>query len=340
MDPRATLQLLATMPMRFSGLVVENTNRCNARCEICYQSAGPKGSDILGRGRLPRDVIERCIREAIEIPTLTPRFHLAGGESFMDLEECYALFSAACAAGYLDITCTTNAFWARKMDKARVVTENARRAGLTSMEISWDYWHQPYIPATAVANALIACKAADIETNLRVLTTKTHGLDEALAALPEDALNAAHRITSGPVFATGRAALTTPLDDLHASPSGSSGSCHAVLNLTVNSFGNVFPCCAGFDQTKNYTFGNIHTESIVDIADRINADPIARTVVFRGVEALLPVLRRAGVDIGEEFKNMCQLCWNIFSSERCVEVLKNHVAAVRERAFQRLVSAL
>ena len=116
MDDAVAVQLLATMPMRFAGLVLENTNRCNARCAMCYQSSGPKGSDVLGQAHLPFEVMARLIREARQIPTLAPRFHLAGGEAFMHPEECLALFMIAKDAGYLDLTATTNAFWALPAD--------------------------------------------------------------------------------------------------------------------------------------------------------------------------------------------------------------------------------
>lgn len=340
MDNDSRLVLAATMPMRFSGLVVESTNRCNAKCGMCYQSSGPKGSDVLGQSRLQTSVIERCIEEAIVIPSMTPRFHLAGGEAFMHMDECLALFSTAVRAGYLDITGTTNAFWAISPHQAKKQVARLRDAGLTSLEISWDYWHQPFISTSAIANCLIACRDHGIETNLRILTTKSHDLDETLAEIPDAALSTATRITSGPVFATGRASRTIDVDDIHGQTGDYHGACHGSLNLTVNAFGNVFPCCAGFDQTRNYLFGNINSESIVVIADRINSDPIARTVVFRGVAALLPILECAGIAPQGDVKNLCQLCWKIFSSEAAVNALKAHAGAARERAAERLAALI
>jgi len=325
---------LETMPMRYNGLVVETTNRCNAKCGMCYQSAGPRGSDVLGRATIQIEVLERCIREAVKIPTLTPRFHLAGGEAFIHLNECFHLFRMAADCGYLDITGTTNAYWGNSTSRATEVATQLRECGCTSMEISWDYWHMPFISAKAVSNALLACRDAGVDTNLRVLTTRSHGLAEALGALDPIAMAGANRISSGPVFPTGRAAKTIPREDIHASKSGIGGACHATLNLTVNSFGEVFPCCAGFDQTKSYLFGNIHSESIVTIAERINSDPIARTIVFGGVSSLLPILKRAGIDLGDNYSNICHLCWTIFSSDKSVAALRAHVEARRQSALE------
>lgn len=331
---------MASMPMRFAGLVLENTNRCNARCGMCYQSSGPKGSDVLGKAHLPLPVMLKAIEEAIRIPTLTPRFHLAGGEAFMHMEECIALFQTAQRTGYVDITGTTNAFWARTNHAAQKVTGRLRDVGVTSLEISWDFWHLPYIAGESIGKAIKACFESGIEVNLRILTTKSHNLQEALDALPADTLELVSRITSSPVFATGRAAQHIDPSDIHPSRGGLDSACHSTLNLTVNSLGEVFPCCAGFDQTNNYLFGNIHTESIIEIANRINTDPIARVVVFRGVAALLPVLEKAGVAPKGDFKGICELCWTIFSSPDCVQALKDHRDAATLRAIDRLTGQL
>lgn len=326
--------------MRFNGLVVETTNRCNAKCGMCYQSAGPKGSEDLGRADLEPTVLTRVIREARSIATLTPRFHLAGGEAFLNIDDCLLLFSTAREAGYRDITATTNGYWARSPGRARQVVRDLRECGVTSLEVSWDVWHEPFIRGTHVAACLEAAREADIETNLRVLTTKSHTLQEALSLLPTGAVSLAHRVTSAPVFATGRASRQVSHDDIHGSEGDVAGSCHAALNLTVNSFGNVFPCCAGFDQTKEYVLGNVRTESIVDIARRIDADPIVRTVVFRGVSALLPILDAAGVAPDGRAKNMCELCWSIFSSPERVHALRQHSRRAVARALAKTLDAL
>ena len=336
MDASVAVQLLATMPMRFAGLVLENTNRCNSRCSMCYQSSGPKGSDVLGKAHLPFDVMARVIREARNVPTLSRRFHLAGGEAFMHMDECVALFQVARDAGYVDLTGTTNGSWARSSAVADKVAARLREAGVTSLEISWDYWHQSYISPASVGRAISACFESGIECNLRILTTRSHNLEEALSLIPQDNLALASRITSGPVFATGRASHSLAPEEFHDTGGGLSGACHPSLNLTVNSLGNVFPCCAGFDQTKHYLFGNVRDESIAVIAERINADPIARVVVFRGISQLLPVLDQAGICLDGKFRGICQLCWTIFSSPECVQALRKHTQKAQQRALERL----
>lgn len=329
-----------TMPLTFSSLVVESTNRCNARCGMCYQSAGPKGSDWAGKRSLSVPEIETVLRDAVRIPSLARRFHLSGGEAFLDIEGTVHLFGVAREAGFLDITAVTNAFWAKLPAQARALTRRIRDAGVTTLEISWTYWHSQWVAAEAVSNCLEACRDAGIETNLRVLTTRSHTIEEALERLRPAAAESAARITSGPVFATGRAAREIDPDDLWQTRGSLDESCHSVLNLTVNALGNVFPCCAGIDQTDTFLFGNIRDLSIVEIAERMNRSPVVRMIVFRGIRSLLPILAEAGIDIGDKFNNICHMCWSIFSRKENAQAIEAWFERASVRSLERVVRAL
>lgn len=337
-DAVLRLAMLRDMPIFYAGLVVENTTRCNARCAMCYQSAGPKGSDTWGAQALTTAEIKRVIAEASRIETLHPRFHLSGGEAFIDIDGCIGIFTAARESGFLDITTTTNAYWANKPDRARAVCRRLRDAGVTSMEISWDYWHRPYVSGEAVSNCLEACEEYEIETNLRILCTKSHSYSEALSFLRPEAVARASRVSGGPVFATGRAAKMIPAEDFHRQNS-IEGNCHSVLNLTVNARGNVYPCCAGLDQT-DYVFGNVREDSLTAIAERLNRSPVVRTVVFSGIAALVPLLERAGIDVGREYNGICHMCWSIFSNPDCVQALDAELDRATQRALSRVLQRL
>jgi len=147
----------------------------------------------------------------------------------------------------------------------------------------------PYIPAEAVTNCLRACASEGISPTLRILTTRTHRADEALALLPDDALAAASEISSCPVFPTGRAAYEIPTEEIFHAPQ-IDGTCHSLLHLTVNPFGNVFPCCAGADQTDGLSFGNVRETPVDEIADRMNQSSMLRALVFFGPQKLLALL--------------------------------------------------
>lgn len=329
--------LLLNMPLHYNGLVMENTNRCNARCAICYQSAGGQENNT----RLDLETAKTCIREAAEIDCIEPRFHLAGGEAFLYPEDCFALFQTAKEAGYTMITATTNGFWGKDLQKARQTCQRLRECGLTSMELSWDHWHSEFIPAAAMDNCLLACREYGIGTNLRLLTTKSHDMEEALSRLSPEALRAADKITSAPVFATGRAAQILPREDFYHSRVGLDDNCHSTLNLTVNSFGEVFPCCAGMDTCRDCAGGNIYQQPISHIVESMNADPLLRQLVFLGVKSFLPLLRANGCEIDEEkYFSICQLCSSIFSNPEYLAIIQNEFNKKRQSALEKAVARL
>jgi MoaA/NifB/PqqE/SkfB family radical SAM enzyme len=326
------LFLLHRMPMYFNGLVVENTSQCTAKCGMCYQSSGPKGSDISGLTALTVAEIEPVIREAIKIENLQPRFHLTGGEAFLNIDDCIKLFEIARSVGYLNLSSTTNGFWAKNKSKAQEICDRICDAGVTNIELSWDYWHLDYISPEAVSNCLDACYEAGIETNLRLLATKPHSYEEALSHIRPESLAHATCISGNPVFPTGRATTIDPSDFYHA---GSlDDNCHSFLNLTVNALGNIYPCCAGLDQTNLYVFGNIRDHSITDVATSMNQSPMLRTVVFQGISALIPILERKGIEVSRDTTNICSLCWSIFSRPECVAAIKEHFSESQIKALQ------
>jgi MoaA/NifB/PqqE/SkfB family radical SAM enzyme len=322
------------LPMNFNALVVESTTRCNAKCGMCYQGAGPKGSDYLGKARLEVHEIKKVLEDAIALPEIARRFHLSGGEAFIKIDECLQLFSHAAAVGYEEISCTTNAYWAADIVKARTTAEKLRSAGLNRIELSWDVWHTPYIPAQAMNNCITACEANDIEVNLRVLTTRSHSAEEALSTLSPHAIAKAGRVTSAPVYQVGRA-LEISDDDIYFGDENA--TCHTALNLTVNARGFVYPCCAGFDQTNSELFGNIRDKSIVEIADAINKSLLVRLVVFEGVKVLRPILRALGETLDDKYSSICGMCFEIFSDKEKVRKLVKYFDDVEAEALREAI---
>lgn len=328
--------LASWMPLRFNALVVETTNQCNAKCAMCYQSSGPNGSDLHGKARLSTHSIQRIIDEASEIDTIGKRFHFSGGEAFLEIDKCLDLVSHAKKKHFTSITAVTNAFWSTNLDNARSICKKLREAGLTSLEISWDVWHLPYIKPIAVSNCIEACYEFDIVTNLRVLASKSATHQEALLHLSPEAIQKANLIYCSQVFPTGRAQDLIGADSCY-DVGNLNGACHSTLNLTINAYGEVFPCCAGFDQTDTYRFGNINEYSLADIVKCMNNSLLLRNLVFYGTTSLKRILESHDYDIGKNFTSICHLCSTIFTDMAATTILKNHFASLQR---ERLLSIL
>ena len=326
------MQAIEHAPLTFDNLVIEFTNKCNAKCGMCYQSSGPKGSDVLGEKMLPVSTMETTLLDGLKIASLAPSFHLSGGETFLDFPLVKHLFSFAKSIGYLETSATTNAFWGRSSDRAAEIAKQLRNVGLSRIEISWDYWHVEHIQSQAVSNAIIACAENDIPVELRLLATSSHSFEEALVMLDEEAIRACDSLVCFPIIPTGRAATEIERSDILDMPGMVAGACHDALNLTVNSSGSVFPCCAGLDQTKFFQIGNIKDEPIDEIFNVMNSSLLVRTLVFYGPGALVPILEEEGVNIGRDYSTICDLCWTIFSNQRNAEIIESFFHGLQKNA--------
>jgi len=330
-NPEARMAAFQYMPISFQSLVIESTNQCNARCKMCYQSAGPNGSDFRGKSVLSVDEIKILIYDGMKIETLKKNFHLTGGEAFLNIDECIKIFETAREAGYTSISTTTNAYWSANKDIAAEICSRLRSAGLTQMEISWDYWHQPYISSNAVSNALEACSKYGIKSILRLLSTHSHSAAESLESI-ERSSSFATEIYSTPVYPVGRSAQTIDPDDIYYTGDLSS-TCHSILNLTVNPLGNVYPCCAGSEETDWLNFGNINEKSIIEISDYMNSSLLLRSLVFLGVGVLVSILENANIRLGDRFSNICHLCYEIFSKEKNAKIIQGYFEELEKNAI-------
>ena len=320
-------------PLQYHALVLEVTSRCNAACAMCYQSAGPAGSDLLGAAALGAADLSRVLREGREIAALDPRVHISGGEALLRVEPVVDLVAEAQQLGYREIVVTTNATWARSPRRALRTAAALRDAGLTALAVSWDHWHLPYIRPAWVEHCLRACAEVGLPTRLRVLTSRAHGVEEALAGLDAAALAHVDRISSGPVLPIGRAA--SALDPAELFDVGAlTGACHTFLAVTVNAWGNVFPCCQGFDQTDTHLLGNVRDEPLGGIVARMSAAPLVRMLVLGGVARLYALL---GEDIAADrsYRGICHACWSLFSDPAKVRRVNSALAELAAEAVNR-----
>lgn len=326
------------MPIRFNSLVIEFMTRCNAKCAICYQGAGPRGSMYIGDQYISPDVVERVINESPSVGGLGNRIHLSGGEAFIKEDELISHLEVAKSTDFFrGISVVTNAFWAAKRTRAAQVVQRCIDAGLTKMEISWDVWHKPYVDPIAIENAITACNKVGISTFLRILTTKSHSADEALSLLSDKTIDAADYVVSGPVAYIGRAKEVLSGEDIF--PGSLNFKCHSVLNLVVNGGGDVFPCCAGADQTDGMCFGNVRNESIITIAQRMRNSPLLRSLAFGGISSFQKLLESNGMFLEDQPKAACQACFEIFGNSEMTSVIKDYFDAEMRRSMDRIAES-
>jgi MoaA/NifB/PqqE/SkfB family radical SAM enzyme len=310
--------------LQFHALVLETIDRCNARCAMCYQAAGPRGSDLRGDANLPLDLAFRVIDEAAELPELVPRLHISGGEAFLRYQDTLAMFRHGKSRGFANIGTTTNGFWAGNRETAERRCRELSDSGVTYFEVSMDYWHLPYVSLNRVRNLLWAARRVGITVILRTLSTRSHHADELFASFSDEELMHV-MIAICRVHPVGRAASEIPPDEIYYGQ-GAIGCCENLLTLTVAPNGNVYPCCAGADMTESLASGNVYQDTLAEAVFKMRTDRTIRHVIHAGTGSLIPLIQKLGYGdrLQAQYSSICHLCWDIFKDNELAGALRNH----------------
>ena len=323
--------------LEFHALVLETTDRCNARCGMCYQSAGPKGSDVRGDHNLTLDTTLRVIEEAARLPNLASRLHVSGGEAFIKYANTLRAFQRAAEVGFLNIGTTTNGFWAINDRIAEKKCVELVQAGVTYFEVSMDHWHLPYIPLKRVRTLLRAARRVGVNVILRTLSSRSHHLEGLFDEFSDEELFETH-IGNGRVAPVGRAATEIPMTDVYEGQ-GPVGRCEDMLCLTVAPNGNVYPCCAGADMTDSLASGNVNSDSLPEIVFKMETDRTIREIVHSGTGSLIPIVQELGFGdrLQPSYASICHLCWDVFKDDEMASALRGYFA---DKQLSELVSLL
>lgn len=159
------------------------------------------------------------------------------------------------------------------------------------------------------------------------------------ASLQPQTLGTVDVIACGNVFRTGKA--KQEVTQIEVQERTIDFPCCSVLNLSVNAAGKVAPCCAGLDQSA-LSFGNVKQKSIAEVVKLMNSSQIARILAFFGTSFFLPILERAGINIGkkEDFTTACELCSAIFSHPSHIEVIENYLKELKKRSVLEAINYL
>jgi hypothetical protein len=304
-------QPMAVKHWSFAGLLL--TYRCNARCESCYLCCGPR-----------RDG-EMTVADAIEawdgLVRASPhgcRVHLSGGEPFLNWPLLIDVCRAAKREGLAPLEkVETNAFWA---DSEEIVRDRARQldeAGMETLAISADPYHQQFVPIERARLAAAAAREVLGAGRVRVRWEdwlregeSTAGLDE-----PRRAELFLRYASGGRDRLTGRLAeRLAPALPRRPAETWAASSCRESLlrsrHVHVGPEGLVMPgTCAGV------VLGRLGPRTAADVWESLRVDHAQRPIVGRlaagGPCALLAEAAEAGMPLREGYAGKCHLCWDL-----------------------------
>lgn len=140
-------------------LALTVSRQCNIECAHCIVEAGPRQKGVLDpniAGRALQEARENGIEHAV----------IFGGEPFLFVKSYLPRIIHQALLNKLDVTVGTNGFWGKNEAFARKTLQDMENLAKSYTErlaisISVDQYHQPYVPATSVANIITQFRFGD-----------------------------------------------------------------------------------------------------------------------------------------------------------------------------------
>jgi organic radical activating enzyme len=294
---------------RYAGLML--TYRCNAACRFCYYYCGPGAG-----GLMPTETALEAWAALRRLAGDGARVHLTGGEPFLVFERLLEICEQAQQRGWGGADYVeTNAGWVADEAEARYRLKALKAAGLHRLKISWDVFHEEFVPVEKVRFLVRA--ARELLGDERVLVRWEKHL-EALTGVA--AMTEAERQTllAGAMAAdagrfTGRAAeAMAPLcADKTLAALGGLNCREALLGakgVHIDPAGNVFS-----GQCSGMTVGNITATPLDVLWKGFDPERAAfwRTLYERGPGGFIDEAQAEGYAIRPFYAAKCHLCADI-----------------------------
>ena len=283
---------------------------CTARCAHCCLIAAPEKANL----RLTKEEMMQYIREAHKVGTQD--VVLTGGEPTVYLADLYEVMILARSLG-MHTDLRTNAHWARSRSEALGILKYLEICGLQRLGLSYDAYHEQYIPRECVQKAIEAAQILDMELYLDWIGFETMeyvtnylGIEESVvrAIIPPIKIGAAIELADDYFEAI-------PIEEVECN-SAFSQSCGAsespLLTVFPESYASCHQCCWVNPRLIYKIHGNHWLETL---KRQIAQDPAVMFLKDYGVGGLI---REARVKCPEFLKSyyshQCEACYDLLDT--------------------------
>jgi MoaA/NifB/PqqE/SkfB family radical SAM enzyme len=311
---------LTEMPF-LSNIGLIMTYKCQVRCPHCILDAGPHRTEEV-QVTDARDWIKQISayhKGTIYVLSLT------GGEPFYDVNKLRVISDYADSLG-LYVSAVTNAYWASSAEKAAQVLKEV--PAIRMFSVSTDVYHQQFIPFSNVQHAVQAMQTAQIPYTVSVCTENDQ--DAAYQKILQQIrqITTEEKIFTAITFPVGRAFKNVDPSRYPVSSEPSVSACAAGSSPILFPDGRVVACIGPVIDIKSphaLMLGNLREESLQEILDRAQINPLLHAIRVWGPKKLVQLLQEAGyghllpeVYVGN---SVCSACYQLFSNPELNDLL-------------------
>ena len=287
---------------------------------------------------MPLGMALSCIDQLKKIPTIG-KIGLTGGEPFLLYPEVLEICRHASCKGLI-VSCITNGYWARSEEETLAKMRELRAAGLATLYVSTDTFHQAFVPVESVRRILRAGRRVGLFVGVYMdVTRQSMRLPDLFEALKEEMVESA--IFESPLFPVGRAQETLDAEDFFTRPGIPAEPCLRMNDLFVVPSGDVYPCCSAAGMQPPLRLGNVHETLLAQIAARLQRSFFHRLLAQRGpgwfAQALIE--RELIPSLQPAYVHACHLCYDLFSRPEWAAAVATLVEEEEIRRARRLLEA-
>lgn len=297
------------------------TYRCQVMCPHCVVQAGPHRKECVRVEDASAWISQLAAYREGWVRVLA----LTGGEPFYDLGLLRKVAECARGAG-LVVTAVTNAFWASSFERAVQVLEELE--AISNIAFSTDVYHQVSIPLDNVKNGVAAATRCRKPYVISVCTEnrRDEGYLEIMQKLHE--LTDDDHLRTAIALPAGRAMHelgTSKYDWSDAPPRSACTSSSPIIFPDGRVVACIGPVIA-LDSPHPLLLGNLRRESMAEILDRAEANPILHMIRVWGPHKLVSLVRDSHLAslLPQRYisSTICEACYHLMATPQLVGFLE------------------
>jgi MoaA/NifB/PqqE/SkfB family radical SAM enzyme len=299
------------------------TYRCTIACPHCIVEAGPHRKEEM---RL-EDSLAWIEQASTYRDGHIKGLALTGGEPFYNLDDLAQISAHGQALGFI-VSVVTNAFWASTKDVALEVLTSL--PAIQMISISTDVYHQKSIPFDHIHNAVWAARQLGRLYNIAVCTDNEEDQQHQKIMHDLKAIGEADRIRVSITYPVGRAQSKARHFSYRTACEPTVSACTMASSPVVFPEGKVSACIGPvltLPPMHPMFLGNLQQETLSEILDRSELNPVLHTIRAWGPHKLVSFLRQHELEalLPKEYicNCLCDVCYKLMSDERIVAALES-----------------
>lgn len=299
--------------MKLTGITWITTYNCNIACDHCFFDT--QNNKVYMNPEM--------VTEALASLQNTKHMfwqHLSGGEIFLNEKSLFQIIANIRKHFSKDLGLSTNAFWATDIELARKKVLALKKAGVTGLALSADYYHQQCMSSKGAENLAKVLGESGLTTHSYIMGARlAEGVEgckevnkksDAIAQKVKGNLEIPYAKATERSIGKG-SIINTPKK--LGVPQGMCSELNTCLGerspfnpamVWIDPYGNVMIC-------YGIIIGNLHHNSLNDIIENYSAEkvPLMQKLASKGPKALYQEALEKGINMPDSYFDECDVCY-------------------------------